>query len=354
MRVVRFVSVTCLLLFVGLRYHTGADWGLYEYFFENLPIEGNFSGWESGYVLLSKTIFYLFGNYYVLQFLASFIFIYALSRFFEKNSDYPIFAFSIFLFIYFISLFMAQVRQSIALSVILLSTNYIFKRNFIKYALMVALACMFHISAIVAIILYFLNTKWSKTFSLFIILVSQVFYFFPGSVLKIVDIIVPLMPQRIGEIAQDYLNSLFANKAQFNTGLFYIVTVIISTVSVLLANKDDEKMTFFSNSLVVAIVIMSMANAMMIIARFQSYFYVYGIVCIVNLLNIKIKNINSYAIKSVIASILFLFFSFKTINVIRSNNISSITNRVENYALVPYYNVISYPQEATERLDWYN
>ena len=249
---------------------------------------------------------------------------------------------------------MAQVRQSIALSVILLSTNYIFKRDFIKYALMVALACMFHISAIVAIILYFLNTKWSKTFSLFIILASQVFYFFPGSVLKIVDIIVPLMPQRIGEIAQDYLNSLFANKAQFNTGLFYIVTVIISTVSVLLANKDDEKMPFFSNSLVVAIVIMSMANAMMIIARFQSYFYVYGIVCIVNLLNIKIKNINSYAIKSVIASILFLFFSFKTINVIRSNNISSITNRVENYALVPYYNVISYPQEATERLDWYN
>jgi hypothetical protein len=350
---VRIIVMTILTLFIGLRFHTGADWGLYINYFYKFAEIGNKTSWEIGYCILSKIIYYLFGNYYILQFLATFLFIYSLNKFYSQNTEYPILAFTIFVFIYFISLFMAQVRQSIALSIVLLSTNYIFKKDFIKFSIMIVLACMFHISAIVAISLYFLNVKWSKSVSLLIILISQIFYFFPDIVLKSLDIVVPFMPERIGHLAQSYLNSLFAKKAQFNTGLFYIGTVLISSASVLLPDEKDEKYCFFSNSLVVAVFIMAMSNAMMILARFQSYFYVYGIVCIANLLNIKIKNIQSNSFRLILVMSLILFFSYRSISVIINNNISKITQRAENYALVPYYNLISHPEEAKERLDWY-
>lgn len=352
MKYVRWFILGFLLVFVGLRFNTGADWNNYKLAFESISEGIKSTGWEPGFIVLMKVIFYLFGNYYVLQFLVTSLLLYSLNKFYTNNTNYPILSMTLFVLIFFTSILMAQLRQSIAMSVILIGAKYVFERNFLKYLIIVVLACLFHVSAIVALPIYFLNRKISTTISVLLILTVQVFYFFPSVILNMVETIVVIFPSRFQRLFEVYVGTSYADKVEFSSGVYYIATLLFLIVVLFLTKKSTDKSIYFHNTLIILIILYSLSKAFLILERFQSYYYVFAIVCVVNMLDLKISSIKLNATKIISFAIIYSFFLFPLIKDLTNTNVGTRTGRKFNYAYVPYYNVLNYPPEATKRLDW--
>ena len=52
---------------------------------------------------------------------------------------------------------MSQIRQNIALGIVLIAIPYIFKKKFIKYELIIFIAFLFHKTAIICTLFYFVR-----------------------------------------------------------------------------------------------------------------------------------------------------------------------------------------------------
>lgn len=342
-----FALATLLVLFVGLRYNTGADWVGYKEMFN-----GEITNTEYGYLLLNKIFKKIFDNYYVLQFSATLFFVFSIGRFYKKEAPYPIAALALLICFMLFNILMAQVRQSIAIGIIVLFSNYIFERKFFHFLLGIFIASFFHSSAITAIPLYFLHKNYGKTLLIVLILVANVFYFYPDLLRIMVLQVIPILPETLSEKAIFYMDSIFAKKAEFNTGLFYLSQLTITLLIILFVRIKDNKVAFFINSLAIFAIIRALSASVIILGRLESYYLVYGVIAFTYILDIKIKRIELYSTKLIFAAMLLLFFYVLPVRKLTSRQINTLTERPENYDVLPYYNCIFYPEEATLRKDW--
>jgi hypothetical protein len=109
----------------------------------------------------------------------------------------------------------------------------------------------------------------------------------------------------------------------------------------------------FHNALLVTFMIISMTNAMFILSRFQVFFYVFAIVALMDLIDLRIKHISSLLSKTTLSFVLLLFYAVRIVSPLVNTNKVELTGRAANYPYIPYYNVLSHPIEAEKRLDWY-
>ena len=339
-----------LILFVGLRYNTGGDWYIYNRIFDqSLSSTNNSHLAESGYLLLNKLFKLIFNNYYVLQFAVTLFVGVSFCKFYKNHSQYPIVSLSLFVWLLFYTILMAQVRQSIALAIIVFSTQYVFDRKLFHFLSGIFVACFFHISAVIAIPLYFLYRNFGKTLPLILMLIAQLFYFNPEFIKSIILFVVPYLPNRFSLLA-GHLTSVLGNSQKFGSGLLYLGQMILSIFIVLFVKPTDKKEAFFLNTLVVFVIIKGFAIGVEIIERLEAYYLVFAIIAYTYLFKIRIKRLRS--IYLITTCFLLLFFMLLRIKTLTDTNIATLTRRPGNYALVPYYNVLSHPPEATTRKDW--
>tara|TARA_A100001011_G_C14321259_1_gene850777 strand:- start:317 stop:1411 length:1095 start_codon:yes stop_codon:yes gene_type:complete len=176
-----------LYLFIGLRYEIGGDWEQYQYHFNfnsNLPlIELSFElTGDIAYLLLVKISNFLNTNIIFVNLLSALIIIYCLKYFTEKSKNK--FLALLTLYPYFIVVvILGYNRQGIAASIFLLSIIYFLERKFFLLLLSLFFATMFHKSAIICFLIFFLypnNMNKEKIFFVGAILLSviSILYFF--------------------------------------------------------------------------------------------------------------------------------------------------------------------------------
>lgn len=183
-----WIVVVGLILFAGLRYWVGADYpaynNIFKYYGEFVPYNEVFNKalfLESSmelewiWVLIGK-IYYGLGipfHYFVL-FIA--VFSVGLKYLaFEKAVVYPALSMALYLFPNYFSGDMGQMRQAIAMGILLVSFVYIRKRNLPMFLLMLYLAMGFHKSAVVFLPAYWLATiNLNATRMLMILLVCVI------------------------------------------------------------------------------------------------------------------------------------------------------------------------------------
>ncbi len=348
------VCAILIALFAGLRYNTGADWEVYIPTFYEMPKLGNIHNWEIGYYWVSIIFYYLFGDYYVFQLAASVFLMYSVARFLWKYTNYPIFSLLLF-FMMFINngILMAQVRQSIALAILLFGYEHILNKSFGKFMTVVIMACLFHISAIVALPMYFMTRKIPNYILIILILFFQIFYFVPGTAAHIVKIFLPYMPGRLEEIGHLYLNHvLYGSKVQFNTGMYYIASVLLSTI-VIYFNKDkNSERSFWLNSLAVAMIIGALSSSIPIIGRFKAYYLIFALGAYQLIFNLKISKITHKTTSLIIMLLLFCFFFIPLHRKLTSTDIDAVTGFPMNHTWNPYYNVVSHPEDVEYRKEY--
>ncbi|MDR1974379.1 MAG: EpsG family protein [Bacteroidales bacterium] len=339
------------IIFTGLRFHTGSDWNNYMTHFMQTASMGNTFGFESGYYFFSKFLFLNTENYYLLQLLASCFILISAMCFFRKHSKYPIFVFTLFILVSF-DVLMAQMRQAIAIGFILISAQYIFERKFLLFLLMIFLACQFHISAIIALPLYFFNKNYGKIIPIVLIIVSQIFAQYPDFTVSLIRVLSPYMPGRFSVISERYLSGAasYIQQQKIQTGVFYISRILLTIFIIIVVTPKNNKETFFINALAAATCIKCFAANMGILERFVCYYLIFGIMAYALLLPFQIKWFRLKPI--VIAFLIISFFAFPFWRVITSNEISELTGRPNSYRYIPYYNVLYHSDEASQRKDW--
>jgi hypothetical protein len=166
------VFVYCLFVFqVGFRWQTGTDWEPYILHFESLNNIKNLyyslTGFELGYSFLILFLKYIWNSYTFSLVVQAVIYYVLIFSAFKKLTPYLFVSLMVF---YATTLgVMGSNRQLLALGICLYAIKYIIDKDSIKFFLLVALAFMFHSSAVLFIVFYFLN-KDIKPFIIYTIL----------------------------------------------------------------------------------------------------------------------------------------------------------------------------------------
>lgn len=151
----RLMANILFMLMLCLRYKVGTDYEQYELIFETQTEDFM----EPFHILVSSVIRKFHGNaghlFAVYGMLSSFF----LYRFFEnfkyKNKYIPVITY-LLLFPFFCN----GIRQALALTIFMYSTQFIEKRKFLLYLICVVCATLVHTSLIIVLPLYFVNRKF--------------------------------------------------------------------------------------------------------------------------------------------------------------------------------------------------
>jgi hypothetical protein len=170
-----FIIYVIIVLQIGLRWETGTDWKPYLTNFEqtedySIVILNSLTGFEIGYgtfVFLTKLFFNDYSYFLVIH---SFVFYLLIFKSFKNYSPY---FFISLLFFYSTTLgLIGSNRQLLAVGICLIALSFILKNKPIKFFIAIAIASLFHTSAFLFGIYYFLNRSF-KPITIFLVLISS-------------------------------------------------------------------------------------------------------------------------------------------------------------------------------------
>lgn len=139
---------------------------------------------EGGFVLITKLIKIITCDAHIYFLVISSLTFLILYKFLSRYGLYPIIGIYIYIGRFMIFRNMAQIRAALALTIILLAFRYAHSRNFFKYSLIIVIASSFHISALIALPFYFINTYRFSTRQIMIYLgVAALFALFCQTIL---------------------------------------------------------------------------------------------------------------------------------------------------------------------------
>ncbi|PML53296.1 EpsG family protein [Vibrio lentus] len=217
----------------------------YKFYFENAPIDFNFSDIENrdieiGYYFFSSFTKLIGLNFDVASFLMGFISIFFVYFGFRLYPDIAYSATALLVtFSYAIS-FMIQVRQGVALSFSVCTVIYFLNKRYIRSFLFYLLACLFHISAILIfpIIVFCVFSRdliYRNRFIVvyFSVLLACLFSYF-DFVSMIAPIILSLLDERL--LSKFYLYTEYINSSVRLLSVTNILMLLIIFISAIFFN----------------------------------------------------------------------------------------------------------------------
>lgn len=348
-KIVLFYLLTFSLSFIGLRYYTGADWSSYMKYFERVDWSNKKYGF--GYKLLNIICKYIFNNYFAVQFFSTLVFILSIEKFVKQYSRYPFLTWFLIISLFFRNLFMCQVRQSLAISIILLGTHFLLKRKIFTYILFVFIATLFHTTALFGFLSIFFLIPLPKWIRIMLCLVGLIFVKYTNLPIALLGFIAEHFMGNAGKIAAKYINSAyFAKGGNVSSGTYFLANQMLNIIIVCLYKPKNRRDNFFINALVLYSVITACTLSFELFNRVAYYYEFYAIIGYTRLFDISIIKNN----KNLYALILMLFLTFFTIPYVKAfdPNRKGYSGRPLNQQWIPYYNVFLHPDYANQRKDW--
>lgn len=324
------IYILPLFLLVALRDKcVGPDTLAYYYNYYNL---GNISTliylldnnrMELGYTLLAYFFSRVGLSYYFFQIILTFLIYIPIVAFIKKYSINI--GFSIFLFWITFYAFgtMNVTRMWMAVSILTLSTKYIISRSFFKFFAIVLLAMLFHKSAIVFVLLYYVYGKKInvKTISLLLVACVIITFFFNS--------FITTLTSSLG-VYENYLTDNRLNTSEnLAVKLAFMVNIVVFVFCCFVkawAMKNGKNeisiLSFYALVIVVGLGIIGLSFNMT--GRVSYYFSIYLILLIPNAFN----NIDNKKIRFILrlVYVFFLLLEFSTI----------LYYRPEWYQVIPY------------------
>ena len=166
------ITVLILVLLAGLRYRIGSDTLAYEISFNAIPTIGKLtwryvsevSDYEIGFTVLVSLVKTIFGHFWCFLIIQSFVINYFICRFFRKNTKNIFTAILIYFVVLYYFVNCEAARQGIALAILLNSWPCFINGKMKKMCTIIIIASLFHISAIIFLILPILKIckLWDK------------------------------------------------------------------------------------------------------------------------------------------------------------------------------------------------
>lgn len=287
-----YALCTCSLwLIAALRFETGRDWEGYMQFFENCLRPRYISGFEPGFVRLNRLFKSMGLGFYGLQFFISSFCAFMVFRNIQRTSECPSFTLLLYVLMFYFATDMAQTRQHIAMAILILGGRAVRERKLLLWILIVALAMMFHVTAITAFPLYFTGRiqigrrfVW-VLFAVYIILYLFGLPFVRGGLEMVLRL--PFVPARIGVIGNAYLNSkIYGQQVKFNSGLGFLANTFFNGLIVYFSTrKENSGRRIWLVNYFIGLYFMAFGRNFDQFARIANYYYICGNgLCAYNLL----------------------------------------------------------------------
>lgn len=191
---ISFIAIFILILFAGLRGKTvGYDTANYFKSIQQMQQYGNISyghDYEFLFTLLNYLCMIVFGadiGFTVVLIISSLIiliFVNLTAKYFSPNITMTMFLF-VSVDVYLRGF--GQLRQGIAISILMFSLIYCVNKKPISFLACVFLAMQFHKTAIIFIIVYFIyNVKWKDYYYLFGLIIAIAFCIFNNQIIKFI------------------------------------------------------------------------------------------------------------------------------------------------------------------------
>lgn len=197
-----------------------------------------------------------------------------LNKFIKRYSNHWSLSLLVFLPIFF-QFEMHAARTGVAIAIISLGYKYIESRDFIRYFMVVLVASLFHMTAFIALILYFIyGKKTSFRKGLFIIAVAFI-------VVSMVDIdnIVLFLLNNLGMTYFSAKYVTYVNSVEYGYALslldprIWVGVVIFVVASLFIKNKSEFEEFGINNALLYSFMLILLSEHTFIAYRVSSYFY---------------------------------------------------------------------------------
>lgn len=164
------VSFVLLSLLAGLRYRVGTDTLSYMDEYYKYPSSYFKETYLYGWYLFIAACKKLHFSFYVVQLILALFTNYAVFYFLRRTANHFYFALLLYYVIVYPALNFEILRQGVCISIFLLSFNYLENKAFVKYYICVGVACLFHYSALMLLLipLLLLIPINKKSFNFFI------------------------------------------------------------------------------------------------------------------------------------------------------------------------------------------
>lgn len=305
-----FFSALPLIIIASIRYDVGQDY-MYTYvpYFLRLKDGVVWQQLEPLYHMINVIVIQLHGDYTWVFAICAVLFLTLVYYRIFTDSPYPML--SIFLLVgmtyYFV--FLNAMRQMVGCSILLLSLPYAREKKFVKFAIIVAIASLFHMSCIVFIAAYWLTDikirqKWLIVSTVCVFLFGQFF----GNI--------------INSIVQFTSYSIYLG-SQYDTGNQGWFVLAINILIVVLASgyySTDKKYIQYYNLQVIALWIAALNGKVVLFNRFRWMFGLQGIILLPMILR-NVKRKKERILIGILMVLMYFVYASYTIGVKNGNNV---------------------------------
>jgi hypothetical protein len=295
-----YFSIISLILFAGLRYNVGVDYGAYVKIYSLIERNIAFEGMvgvpsEKGYVLLVKLLLVLGAEQQLLFLIFAIITQIFTYKFIKHNSINIVYSILIYLCLgpFFLG-GLNLIRQAAAVALFAYITKYIISKNFFKYFIYIIIGTLFfHTSLILMLPFYFfLNINYSKKKILIIIILEILLS-------KVIIYLINLTPYKI------YFIMKFNNATNITTVFYFGISIMVYLFIQNVANNNIVKNMLLFSILLQMLGFIDKSFAPEIIYRMNYYFFV----SIIVLMPEMFKNIKNKNLRIAFKMVMFIAFS---------------------------------------------
>ena len=306
------VSFILIFLFLALRYDFGNDYQAYLEFFHRLSSQKyltqiDFIQFEPFWVLLNFS-FKNLGFFSMTIFIAAFTSI-TYYKLIKKYVPEKLYWLAVFFYIFnplFMLIGCSAMRQSIAITLFLISLEFVIKRKLFLYLLCIGAASLFHYTAVLLTPVYFLNYFIQKI-SLKKGVLIFLFYLSLFPLLLLDGSLSAFIRDFVWDFAERF--EYYYVRGDVATGLGFVVFSLLLIMVLFFERKQAREIGLFFKISIMGFLIMPLSLTLDIIGRFALYFAPSTIIVYPNLL----KSLNDNKIKVAFLAIIMAITIFQYI-----------------------------------------
>lgn len=279
-----YIAIMLFVLFFGFRGYILTDWETYYTYFNNLEwsnildyFDKNKDGFEPGYAVFCMLVKLIFPNYHFLVFVITVFNTVCIVKFSKRYVDNVILILILYVVFDGVLIMGNLLRNSISISLFLISIKYIEERRPVQYFSLIVLAITFHISAFVYLPMYFfLHRKLNKWWYLGIFIVINLLFVSHISFLVAIASAIDVSGGIAAKV-EAYTDAFAGRTSVFSVG--YLERLMTGTLIFLYYDKlhemHDGKGTIV-NSVLIYLSIFFVFSELEVFAKRESYLFIYG------------------------------------------------------------------------------
>lgn len=273
------ISFIIIFFFLALRYNFGNDYKSYLNGFleingyEEINVFDSRFYFEPGWIVLNN-LFEPLGFFLLIAFLAAFncfLYYYFIRKYVPVKYSWL----AVFLYVFnpdIMLIHSSAIRQSVAVGLFIVSLEYLHKKDFLRFSLVIWFASLFHTSALILLPLFLINIKVWRINQVMNLAIITLFIslFFLGAMLQ------PIINEFLNAHLEKY--GRYEGTAQIGTGIGIVLNLLLLIFTLQYEKFQNQERSVLFKIAILGFLIIPLSLLLPMVTRIGMYFQITTIV----------------------------------------------------------------------------